>query len=148
MIGNSGLLSEEEPQYLLFRFFDFSVEPGKYYRYRVKLLLSNPNHEVPVQYLEREELRVQPYLETEWSVLTDAVRVPLDSRVLAAPPKPREPAGTASLLVVHFDGQNGMETYHEVAASRGQWLSYLNQPFQPAAGFGPGTGAGLRGGRT
>ena len=39
--GQSGAAEEEEefkpPQYLLYRFFDFTVKPGKYYRYRVRL---------------------------------------------------------------------------------------------------------------
>jgi hypothetical protein len=32
---------------LLFRFFDFTVEPGKKYKYRVKLVLSDANYNVP-----------------------------------------------------------------------------------------------------
>src|SRR6185437_15544544 len=30
-------------EHRLFRFFDFDVEPGKTYRYRIQLVLSNPN---------------------------------------------------------------------------------------------------------
>ena len=30
--------------YLLIRFFDFNVEMGKKYRYRIQLLLEDPNH--------------------------------------------------------------------------------------------------------
>jgi hypothetical protein len=33
---------------LLFRYFDFDVQPGYAYRYRVKLKLMNPNYERPV----------------------------------------------------------------------------------------------------
>ena len=29
---------------LLFRYFDFSIEPGNAYRYRVKLKMRNPNY--------------------------------------------------------------------------------------------------------
>jgi len=36
---------------LLFRFFDFTVEPGKKYKYRVKLVLSDPNFGQPPQVL-------------------------------------------------------------------------------------------------
>ncbi len=33
--------------FYLLRFFDFSVEPGKKYRYRVKLVLADPNYNLP-----------------------------------------------------------------------------------------------------
>jgi hypothetical protein len=40
------------PKHLLFRFFDFTVEPGKHYRYRVFLALDNPNYGIQEKYWE------------------------------------------------------------------------------------------------
>ncbi|GAG45896.1 unnamed protein product, partial [marine sediment metagenome] len=49
----SSLLGDpnQPPKYLLFRFFDFSVEPGKHYQYRARLVLNNPNYRVEPRYL-------------------------------------------------------------------------------------------------
>ena len=44
-----------EPKLKLFRFFDLSAESGKTYRYRVRLLLKNPNEGVAVQYLKDDD---------------------------------------------------------------------------------------------
>ncbi len=135
-IGPAGVetnvVAVEEPPYLLFRFFNVLVEPGKRYCYRVKFQLANPNHDQPPQFLERDDLRIPLYLTTEWSVPSEPVTVPLDARVLAAPPEPKEPAGKAGLLAVHFDASTGMEAFHKVAEDRGKWLSYVNQQFLPA----------------
>ena len=38
-------------RYLLFRYLDFDVEPGNAYRYRVQLVLRNPNYRRPVEEL-------------------------------------------------------------------------------------------------
>ena len=72
MGGVSGFqLSEKDLEYRLFRFFDFTVEPGKHYRYRVSLLLWNPNWKVPPQYLARADLAKKWYVETEFSDPSD-----------------------------------------------------------------------------
>ena len=52
-------------KYLLFRYFDFTVTPGNSYRYRVRLVLRNPNYKRPVEELvdasvAEGELRMTP----------------------------------------------------------------------------------------
>ncbi|HET6881167.1 MAG TPA: hypothetical protein VFI31_13485 [Pirellulales bacterium] len=47
----SGPPPTEIVRYRLFRFFDFDVQPGKTYCYRVKLVALNPNYELPARYL-------------------------------------------------------------------------------------------------
>jgi hypothetical protein len=42
----------EEPDFWLVRFFDFSVEQGKSYRYRICLVLRNPNYAIDSLHLE------------------------------------------------------------------------------------------------
>jgi len=127
----------QSPKYLLFRFFDYTVQPGRYYQYRVQLWLANPNYGLPPQYLENEGLAQQDHLRTPFSAPTATVPVPLDSRVLLAPAKPKDAAaGMVGILAVHLNMVDGMEAFHEVTAGRGQLLNYLKQKFEQ--GTGPG----------
>jgi hypothetical protein len=67
----------EKPKYLLFRFLDFNVEPTKHYRYRVKLIIANPNYKLDQSHLETPELAQGETRETEWSKPSDPVFVPV-----------------------------------------------------------------------
>lgn len=68
--------SKESISYKLFRYLDFAVQPNQTYRYRVKLILENPNVGVPVQYLASPELNQGPTRETPFSEPTGDVKVP------------------------------------------------------------------------
>jgi hypothetical protein len=92
-------------EYRLFRFYDFDVHPAKQYRYRVKLLLEDPNnpreerlapdirtlHESVVERLSQQKAadaaKARPtrtfWRETEWSEPSDVVGFPPVRRVLA-----------------------------------------------------------------
>ena len=77
----------EKPKYLLFRFLDFNVEPTKYYRYRVKLILANPNYKLDQSHLESPTLAEGETRETEWSKPSDPVFVPVLERYFAGESK-------------------------------------------------------------
>lgn len=96
-------------EYVLFRFLDFSAEPGKRYRYRVKLWLQNPNEAVPPQYLENEKLAELSYRGTELSPPTEPITVPNDGAVIAGMYNPPTgwTEGSASVLVTQFIKQGG-----------------------------------------
>jgi hypothetical protein len=69
---------------LLVRFFDFDLESGNSYRYRVRLELNNPNygrelHEVVHAGVRDGQMRV-----TDWSEPSDAVYVPFDFKTYLA----------------------------------------------------------------
>src|SRR5690606_30011309 len=54
--GFGGLQSTApEVPYKLYRYVDTSCEPGKRYRYRVRLWVNNPNYGFPAGYLEDPE---------------------------------------------------------------------------------------------
>jgi hypothetical protein len=100
--------------YKLFRFYDFMVEPGKQYKYRVKLFLVDPNHPQdprmapPVAYLEddvitrikavdtkdaeQSQTTGQPsrtyWLETEWSEWSQETSIPPQYDIVAGPVTP------------------------------------------------------------
>ncbi len=116
----------------LFRFFDFSVEPGKRYRYRVTLVLKNPAENLPQQQMQLipEEL-TKSYLKSEWSEPSTVISVPRDSRLLVGPVKSSrslniEPSST--LMLVHFDGETGVESSLELPeVLRGQLVNYIKE---------------------
>lgn len=137
------VVEEQEVEYLLFRFFDFSVKPGKYYRYRVKLVLANPNFGMPPQFLEQDAMSKIRTLETEWSDVSPAAPVPSDSQVLAV--SGRGGTGEAGLMLVRFLESDGTMATEELTVSRGQWLDYRNRTFKPPAQAGPGMGMPMGG---
>ena len=128
----------------LFRFFDFTVEPGKHYRYRVRLMLTNPNYGLSARYLETEELAKERLIETDWSDPTEIISVPRDSRLLAGPVKSSryatiEPSTT--MMIIHFDEMSGRETSVEKNdVLRGQLANYVEEVEKPTlpAGMVPG----------
>ncbi|HID78420.1 MAG TPA: hypothetical protein EYP56_20815 [Planctomycetaceae bacterium] len=137
--AQSGVLKEEDLKYRLFRFFDFSVEQGKHYVYRVALQLLNPNYKVEKQYLESEELGKSWYVETSFSDPSGVITVPRDAEVLAGPVTPsrgREPK--AEVVVVGFEFETGEEKFDDFQVLRGQLLNFLNHEIEP-------TGPGLTG---
>jgi hypothetical protein len=145
--------AEEPPEveFLLFRFFDFSVKPGVYYRYRVKLVLANPNFGMPSQFLEQEGMEKARFLETEWSEPSPAVPAPVDSQVLAVSSKGS--SGEASLMVLRFMEEDGYTAAKEITVQRGQLLDYRGEEFTPPASTaatgpmgGMGSMAGMPGG--
>ncbi len=131
-------VEEEEPEYWLFRFFDFKVEPGKSYRYRVQLVLENPNFDVPNRHLdpalvaEQERLiakgkRVQ-YLTGNYSEPTGVIDVPRDYEVLLASVKAplrswNDPS--VNMMVVKWVESCGKLAHHtQERVIRGNVLNY------------------------
>ncbi|MEY3206109.1 MAG: hypothetical protein RLZZ21_2440 [Planctomycetota bacterium] len=69
----------EEPQgppHRMFRFIDTSVEPGKSYRYRVRLKVRNPNFGLDPQYIAEPALAADQQLVSPPSDATTPVRLP------------------------------------------------------------------------
>ncbi|MEX2307346.1 MAG: hypothetical protein WD738_07125 [Pirellulales bacterium] len=101
--------------YLLLRFFDYTVEPGKKYKYRVKLVLADPNYGLPDNALEpavQDRLRANKKrdfrLVEEWSEPSPTVGIPVVGMVQIVEVKP--PSGrtfndepTVKLMVEQFD---------------------------------------------
>ncbi|HVW01156.1 MAG TPA: hypothetical protein VHB77_12475 [Planctomycetaceae bacterium] len=60
---------------LLFRYLDFDVEPGEAYRYRVRLEFANPNYELALDQVEREDIAEGKTRWSDWSEPCQAVVV-------------------------------------------------------------------------
>lgn len=132
----SPAMEQLEPEYLLFRFFDFTVEPGKKYRYRVKLWLENPNYEMDPRFLEDTELAKQRWIEPEkWTEPTDVVEIPLDSEVLllgvkAPPPSRVADEPSANVGIVHWVSESGATVYEDFeGVRRGGVLDFAGYEF-------------------
>ncbi|MDR1925971.1 MAG: hypothetical protein LBQ66_16505 [Planctomycetaceae bacterium] len=98
----------------LFRYLDYSVEPGKTYRYRVKLVLANPNVGLSEGDVVDFNLTKEFYLDSEMSSASNEVTIPSDSRVLVrsvTQPRASTPwqEPTANVLAVYFDLADGSE---------------------------------------
>ena len=102
--------SRDNVEYRLFRFFDFTVQPGKTYRYRVRFELVNPNFGLPTQILERAEYAEQQFLLTEWSDPTEPVTVTRPSHLLAGSVKGTSASreAEATLLVLSWNAEKGV----------------------------------------
>jgi hypothetical protein len=147
------------PKYQLFRFFDFKVEPGKQYRYRVRLVLRNPNADVEDRYLSEEVLAKKKQIEdtaeklkaegkvneanlirltqwgminTDWSEPTEVISVPRDSRLLAISVQapPRAAAEpSAKVMVISWVKDQGIEAFTEKTVDRGKVVNYAGCHF-------------------
>ena len=134
-----GREADEEPDYWLFRFFDYTVEPGKQYRYRVRLMLNNPNYRVESRYLLNEDLGKKRWLETKWSEPTNVVSVPRDTRLLAVSVKPPIRTGSdpsAKMMIVKWVNQYGKEAYTEKLVVRGKVANFPDCTFPESSESG------------
>jgi hypothetical protein len=126
--GGNAAEEQKDLGFRLFRFFDFSVEPGKRYMYRVCLALRNPNYRVKASVLKKAELADKPFLPSAWSEPSPIIPVPRDTHVLVnavkPPPRPNaEPTG--QITVVKWLERSGLEVSHEFPVTRGQVANFL-----------------------
>ncbi len=113
--------------YRLFRFFDFTVQPGKRYRYQVILRLINPNHGVDAKLLEDPALALKPHGDTPYSNITDFVSIPRGTELLAGPAKPGRSTteAVAKVLLRQWSNKGGGEATQEVELLKGQVANFV-----------------------
>jgi hypothetical protein len=75
-MGMGAAMTDMGAELQLFRYFDFDVEPGECYRYRVKLIVENPNFEET--FVSQPTVAEGKYRETPWSAPTPPVVVERD----------------------------------------------------------------------
>ncbi len=63
---------------LLFRYFDFDLQPGASYKYRVRLVVRNPNYQRPIEEVLLPSVAEGEIRNTPWSKETAAVTVEQD----------------------------------------------------------------------
>lgn len=132
----NGNLIVEVP-FLMLRFFDMTVQPGQKYKYRVQLILQDPNYQMPTSVLEPEVAARdrKPAIYGEWSEASPTVVVPQAGIIrLAESTPPRggaygEPGAT--MLVESFgldEKNNAMQVYKELeGVNRGSVMNYKGE---------------------
>lgn len=118
---------------LLFRFFDSSVRPGGRYKYRVRLVLSDPNADAPPQYLAPEvsarlEEQGTSYRFTEWSEPSRTAVVPPPGLIYVAGGQPATPSNYSSepeaeLVIKTLDAAHAAEAAVKEEFTRGSVIN-------------------------
>ena len=125
-----GVMAQEQKPYKLFRFFDFNVEPGKQYVYRVRLALRNPNRYLKPALLKSPELADKKFLETPWSEPSPAIGVSLGWRISLVGVTRAARVGSepvAQVSVTMWRQKDGEEFTKEFTVARGQVLNFLGE---------------------
>lgn len=127
MMGSSKTVKGVD--HVLFRFCDFTVEPGKQYVYRVRLGLSNPNKGVAVKFLKRPELADPKPRVSEWSQPSPIAMIPYGDKILSGKVTPatvmKEPVGMFHVVQVKDDVGAEVPIAQEV--SRGSIANFIGK---------------------
>lgn len=131
MAGESSMNAEDEDlrrnpnptteAMLLFRYFDFDIEPGRVYRYRVQLVMGNTNFDKRPEQVEKPEVAQGRTRETKWSDESNPVLVNDDmnyflSKVL----RTRGSAGMAEMDTFQWDAASGIIIHAPLKLTYGQ----------------------------
>jgi hypothetical protein len=111
---------KSEEKRVMIRALDFTVEPDTSYRYRVRIVVFNPN-------LHREDVNhgidtTSPELKGKWSDPTDEVYMPPDVMPYVKGILPSSPASDvkAQFQVIRFNPVDGVTVPHNFGASPGE----------------------------
>ncbi len=126
-------------QVLLFRYLDFDVVPGNAYRYRVRLVIRNPNYEKPPSMLHESAVASadQETLATPWSAPSGVWNVPRRSVVPGSAvirrsvryflsrvlPERRTTPGMADFNVYQWYPTAGTDINGKIKAQFGEFIS-------------------------
>ncbi len=116
-----------EGELLLFRYFDFSVEPGNTYRYRVRLVLNNPNYGMRVADAGGLASVVEGQTRlTDWSEITAPVEVEDTIKYFVADvrnPRITDLFPSANMDVFQWDAEHGTTINKAFEVDLGQKFS-------------------------
>ncbi|MBQ5790638.1 MAG: hypothetical protein IIW01_10140 [Thermoguttaceae bacterium] len=135
--------------YYLFRYFDFEVEKGKTYQYRVKLLLANPNYGVEERFVEDPTATEQKIVASEFSEPSNPASLGRSARVFAqnveAPSRPGlEPR--VRMASIYFDQDSATESLaQDLTMKLGQVANFKGKPHEPVNVAGALTMGGMNG---
>lgn len=135
---------ELEVPFFMFRFFDLSVEPGRRYKYRVRLALTDVNgmqvstnlEPEVVERLKDKTAQQRAFRFTEWSQPTPTISIPQAGIIQVAEAKPPASSAasevTARLIVESYgvDPENrsqAIQAYIETDARRGSVMNFFGQ---------------------
>lgn len=139
--GGPGMMLDAQGQpivgldYRLFRFVDTTVEPGKTYRYRVRLSLWNPNRDLEPRYLTDAAFAKDVKLASAPSNVTEPVTVPgtgaLLVRTVRKAESKRFKPGSVEVLVLDKGSDTGNYALRSLVTEPGGLVNVdkrLNKP--------------------
>lgn len=145
MSGPSSI-KETSVDYYLFRFFDFSVQEGVTYRYKVKLYLANPNYGLDINLVEDGDSVTRPTIVSEESGPSNPVSLGSESRILV---ESIEPAGRPgqdpkmTIASIYFNTEDAKESIAPgKKVVRGQVANFLREQHRPIDMGGTGVMSG------
>jgi hypothetical protein len=124
--AETGELEVEVP-FLMLRFFDLTVQPGKRYKYRTQLILADPNYAQSREALDNTVLARErkSYILGEWSDASPTISIPQAAIVRVAESSPpregyySEPAATMLVQSFGLDERgNAMQASTEIEGVR------------------------------
>jgi hypothetical protein len=110
-----GVAMVTDPEFYLVRFFDFTVEEGKRYRYRIQLAFKNPNFGVSPQHLKDPTLGDKSFNLGPWSEPSPVVAISNFNSLLVGPAKPASSIDDvhANMILVQYDREKGVKALYE-----------------------------------
>lgn len=127
---------DHRTDFILFRYFDSRVEPGKRYRYRIRLVLTDVNLNQPESQLdpkvnERKAASKSRYFFTDWSEESPVATVPQPGLVFVKGAKisnnPSASESEAELLIKSLDSEYAAEIGVADMFTRGSVLNLQRQ---------------------
>jgi hypothetical protein len=110
------------PEYRMFRFVDTTVEPGKTYRYRIRISVRNPNYGLPAQYLAEADLAKPAILAAKWTDPSASAHIPEKTGLLVRTfrkGESKKPKTGYELLVLMENPEGGNYMLRSLAAELG-----------------------------
>ncbi|WP_165224473.1 hypothetical protein [Aquisphaera insulae] len=125
---------------VMIRGLDFTAQPDSEYRYRVRIVVYNPNYKRDDVTPEAGKIKTQMYLTGPWSQPTDVVTMPPDVSPYAMGTMPTGPRSDlkVNFQVVRFDEADGVTVPHRFASSPGELIGETSSVDIPTS---EGTGA-------
>ena len=119
-----GMISADTLRYLLvFRYLDFDVNPNEAYRYRVKLLFTNPNFGLPLDQVKDQSVTEGETRESDWSTPSYPAIVEPDNMFnLVRVERSHRDAGKALLNLLNWDADKGTLINADLLVSLGSYL--------------------------
>ncbi len=111
---------------LLFRYFDFDVEPGKSYQYRVRLKIKNPNALRKVDDVVDASVIAGDFRYTEWSDITKVTVVPEETHYFLSDVNTPRNAGfpmECNVDIYQWYQETGTTIYNNLELSLGSFIA-------------------------
>ena len=115
------------PPYRLVRMFDFGVQPGKQYRYRLLLMFENPNLGMEERLLKEAKFAKERFRRAPWSEASPIVTIPRDSDLLAVGEAQKKRGATeakGNVIARYWDAEQGILVPHREFMSPGQVANF------------------------